>query len=119
MIPPMHLAHWRAKTPWGLDSQIEQDLVLTKAVIQLYSDPNLTNAFAFRGGTAMQKLFYDPPTRYSEDIDLVQIRAEPIGSAIDAIRELIDPWLGEPGRSRKQDRVTLYSSTSRARGSAL
>lgn len=107
MIPPMHLAHWRSKTPWSSDAQIEQDLVLTKAVIQLYSDPHLTDVFAFRGGTAMQKLFYDPPTRYSEDIDLVQIRAEPMGTAIDAIRKLVDPWLGEPRRIRKQDRVTL------------
>ena len=103
----MHLAHWRTKVPWTPDAQIEQDLVLTKAVVQLYSDPHLREAFAFRGGTAMQKLFFDPPTRYSEDIDLVQIRAEPIGTAIDAIRKLVDPWLGEPRRERKQDRVTL------------
>ena len=71
MIPPMHLAQWRTKTPWGPDAQIEQDLVLTKAMIQLYSDPLLTEAFALRGGTAMQKIFFDPPTRYSEVIDLV------------------------------------------------
>ncbi len=108
MIPPMYLAQWRAKTPWGPDAQIEQDLVLTKAMIKLYSDPLLTEAFALRGGTAMQKLFFDPPTRYSEDIDLVQIRQEPIGEAIDAIRKLLDPWLGEPRRERKQSRVTLF-----------
>ena len=107
MIPPMILAHWRTKTPWGPDAQIEQDLVLTKAVIQLYTDPHLTDAFAFRGGTAMQKLFYDPPTRYSEDIDLVQVRAEPIGTAINAIRELLDPWLGKPSWERKQSRFTM------------
>ena len=107
MIPAMHLAHWRKVAPWGSDAQIEQDLVLTKAVVQLYSDPHLTETFAFRGGTALQKLFFDSPTRYSEDIDLVQVRSEPIGTAIDSIRKLIDPWLGEPRRSRKQDRVTL------------
>lgn len=107
MIPPMSLVHWRTKTPWGADAQIEQDLVLTKAVIQLYSDPQLRDAFAFRGGTAMQKLLYDPPTRYSEDIDLVQLHKEPIGNAIDAIRKLMDPWLGLPRRDRKQDRATL------------
>lgn len=107
MIPAMHLAHWRTKVPWVRDTQIEQDLVLTKALIQIYSDPHLAGAFAFRGGTAMQKLFFDPPARYSEDIDLVQIRAEPIGEAIDAIRKLLDPWLGVPSRERKQDRVKL------------
>ena len=56
----------------------------------------------------MQKLFFDPPTRYSEDIDLVQVRQEPIGDAIDAIRKLLDPWLGEPRRERKKSRVTLF-----------
>lgn len=61
MIPPMYLAQWRAKTPWGPDAQIEQDLVLTKAMIKLYSDPLLTEAFALRGGTAMQKLFLIRP----------------------------------------------------------
>jgi predicted nucleotidyltransferase component of viral defense system len=107
MIPAMHIAHWRAKAPWGSDAQIEQDLVLTRAVIQFYSDPYLTDAFAFRGGTAMQKLFLDPPTRYSEDIDLVQIRQGPIGAAIDHIRKLFDPWLGEPKRELKENRVTM------------
>jgi predicted nucleotidyltransferase component of viral defense system len=107
MIPPMHLAHWRTKAPWGPDAQVEQDLVLTKAMIQLYSDKYLKEAFALRGGTAMQKFFFDPPTRYSEDIDLVQVRQEPIGIAINAIRKLLDPWLGEPHRDRKQSRVTL------------
>jgi hypothetical protein len=41
MIAPMHLAHWRTKAPWGSDAQIEQDLVLTKAVILFYSNPHL------------------------------------------------------------------------------
>ena len=108
MIPPMHLVQWRTKTPWGPDSQIEQDLVLTKALIQLYADPYVKESFALRGGTALQKLFLNPPSRYSEDIDLVQVRPEPIGDAINAIRKLLDPWLGEPRRERKQSRVTLF-----------
>jgi len=107
MIPVAHITHWRGKAPWPADAQIEQDLILTKAVIQIYSDPLLTEAFAFRGGTAMQKLFFEEPTRYSEDIDLVQVRAEPIGAAIDALRKHLDPWLGKPSRDTKKDRVTL------------
>lgn len=103
----MHIAHWRAKAPWGSNAQIEQDLVLNKAVIQLYSDPFLTDAFAFRGGTAMQKPFLDPPSCYSEDIDLVQIHQGPIGTSINHIRKLFDPWLGEPRRELKENRVTM------------
>jgi predicted nucleotidyltransferase component of viral defense system len=48
-----------------------------------------------------------PPARYSEDIDLVQIRPEPIGPTIDLIRSTLGPWLGEPGRHFKEGRVTL------------
>lgn len=107
MIPQAHLYNWRNRAPWPEMYQVEQDLVLTRALIELYSDPLFTEAFAFRGGTAMQKLFYDPPIRYSEDIDLVQIRQEPIGPAIDAIRTHLDPWLGPPRRDRKRDRVTF------------
>ncbi len=40
----------------------------------------------------------NPAARYSEDIDLVQIKAEPIGSMIDIIRDVLKPWLGEPKR---------------------
>ena len=108
MIPRAFLYDWQSSAPWAEMHQVEQDLVLTRAVIELYSDPLFKDAFAFRGGTAMQKLFFDVPVRYSEDIDLVQIRAEPIGPAIDAIRKCLDPWLDIPKRSRKPDRVTLY-----------
>ncbi len=47
-------------------------------------------------------------TRYSEDIDLVQITAGPIGGVIDKIREIIDPWLGSPSYKRNEGRFTLY-----------
>jgi predicted nucleotidyltransferase component of viral defense system len=107
MIPARYLAKWRTHAPWLQDAQVEQDLVITKALIQIYSDPHIAEAFAFRGGTAMQKLYYPKATRYSEDIDLVQVRKEKIGESIDVIRKIIDPWLGEPKRSVKQDRATL------------
>lgn len=113
MIPESEIQAWREFAPWSEAHQVEQDLVLTRAVIELYSNPILKDAFAFRGGTAMQKLFLNPPLRYSEDIDLVQIPREPIGATIDAIRKHLDPWLGEPQRNRKPDRFTLvYHFTS-------
>jgi len=108
MIPQAYLYEWRNHAPWAEMHHVEQDLVLTRAIVELYSDPFFTEAFALRGGTAMQKLFFDPPIRYSEDIDLVQIRQEPIGQAFDAIRKHLDPWLGTPKRDRKRDRMTLY-----------
>lgn len=50
----------------------------------------------FGGGTALNKLFLKPPARYSEDIDFVQKRPEPVGKTIDSIRNLLKPWLGDP-----------------------
>ena len=39
----------------------------------------------------------------------MQVRAEPIGPAINAIRELLDPWLGKPSHERKKGRFKLIS----------
>lgn len=54
----------------------------------------LKGKIAFRGGTAINKLLFKQPLRYSEDIDLVQVIAEPIGATVDAIREALS-WLGK------------------------
>jgi predicted nucleotidyltransferase component of viral defense system len=64
----------------------------------------LANALAFRGGTALHKLYFPPAPRYSEDIDLVQIRPEPIGGVIDQLREILD-YL-EPPKIKQKDRNT-------------
>src|SRR5262249_49746215 len=53
-------------------------------------------SLAFRGGTALNKIIFNPPSRYSEDIDLVQIIPEGIGSTINRIQEILEPWLGKP-----------------------
>ena len=107
MIPRDAIIEWQEKAPWSDLAQVEQDLVLTKAIIQISSSFGTSPAFALRGGTAMQKLFFNVPTRYSEDLDLVQIKNEPIGPAIDIIRNSLDPWLGNPKRDRKKDRFSL------------
>ena len=67
-----------------------------KLLIDLYNDPYIKDALVFRGGTALNKLFINPPSRYSEDIDFVQKNADPIGQTINAIREALKPWLGDP-----------------------
>lgn len=84
--------------------------------MELFGNPTVAQTMAFRGGTALHKLFLVPPGRYSEDIDLVQVDAGPIGSALDAIRGTLDPWLGEPKRKRGHGRVTLlyrFETTSK------
>jgi predicted nucleotidyltransferase component of viral defense system len=107
VIPQANITAWRAVAPWSDDAQVEQDLVLSRAVIELFAEPKLTQKIALRGGTSLNKLFIQPPIRYSEDIDLVQTDAGPIGSVLDVIRATLDPWLGVPTRSRAQGGVTL------------
>jgi len=107
MIPQNAIREWNKFAPWADPAQVEQDLIISRSLIHIYNDPYLAKAFAFRGGTALHKLFFEPSLRYSEDIDLVQLRPGPIGPALDALRKNLDPWLGEPRRGRKEERFTL------------
>jgi hypothetical protein len=86
VIPRAHVTAWRARAPWSSDAQVEQDLVLSRAIVELFADETLATEVAFRGGTALHKLLLDPPGRYSEDIDLVQVTPGPIGPVLEAIR---------------------------------
>ena len=106
MIPRDYITQWREQAPWVDDAQVEQDLVICRALIDIFSHETLHNALAFRGGTALFKLHL-PAARYSEDIDLVQVNAEPAGPVMDALREVLDPWLGEPKRKQNNALVTL------------
>ena len=94
MIPLDYITAWRVNAPWPQLSQIEQDLIICRALVELYN-PRLAKNLAFRGGTALFKLHL-LPVRYSEDIDLLQMQAGPIGPIIDAVQEKINPWLGIP-----------------------
>ncbi len=107
MIPQANITAWRATAPWADDAQVEQDLVLSRATVELFADEDLKAKIAMRGGTSLHKLFLQPPYRYSEDIDLVQTEAGPIGPVLDAIRAELDPWLGNPKRDRGPGTFTL------------
>ena len=107
MIPRAHITAWRAQAPWSTDAQVEQDLIISRAIVEVFSDPLLAENLAFRGGTALHKLYLTPPTRYSEDIDLVQVQSGPIGSTMDALRRKLDSWLGEPRRNQSEGRMIM------------
>ena len=99
MIPRGYIQAWSAKSPWPDLRQVEQDLIICRALCDLFSAPALRGRIAFRGGTAIHKLLFRQPLRYSEDIDLVQTRPEPIGATVDAIREAL-AWLGRCSREQ-------------------
>ena len=96
MISPAFITEWSQQCPWISPAQVEQDLVLSRGLVEIYSDPILRERLLFRGGTALHKIVLKPAARYSEDLDFVQLREEPIGSTLDLLRERMNPWLGEP-----------------------
>jgi predicted nucleotidyltransferase component of viral defense system len=107
VIPQADIVAWRQVAPWADDAMVEQDLVLSRALVEIFSGGALAEGLAIRGGTALHKLVLLPATRYSEDIDLVQVQPGPIGGFIDGIRARLNPWLGEPTRDQAETSVTM------------
>ena len=98
MINPLTIEDHFHQAPWQAQTMVEQDLILSRAIVCLFNNDIIRNALLFRGGTALNKLFLKPASRYSEDLDFVQKTAQPIGPTLDAMRRVLDPWLGEPKR---------------------
>ena len=110
MIPAAYIYAWQEHAPWTDIAQVEQDLILSRAIVALFSAPAARNLLAFRGGTALHKIHLAPAARYSEDIDLVQVEAGPAKPIFEVLRDRLDPWLGKPKTKRKRDGVqVLYS----------
>lgn len=107
MIPRDYITEWRTNAPWVENFQVEQDLVICRALVNIFGHPLLRDALSFRGGTALYKLFLLPAARYSEDIDLVQVKAGLAGDMMSALREVLDPWLGKPQWKQTEGRITF------------
>jgi predicted nucleotidyltransferase component of viral defense system len=102
MIPMMNIIAWGNIVPWAEQRQVEQDLIISRAIVDLFADPFLREQLRFRGGTALNKLHFPAPIRYSEDIDLVRTTAGPIGPILDRVREWLEPWLGRANFDQSQ-----------------
>lgn len=99
MIAKPYIAKWQDHVPWKQFYQVEQDLVISRALIEIFSDCFLRENLAFRGGTALHKLYLNPAPRYSEDIDLVQIKAGPIGDIMKRLKEVVT-FFEEPRKTK-------------------
>ena len=111
MIPKEHIIEWKNTVPWNDFLMVEQDLLISKSLVLIYSDSFLATHLGFRGGTALHKLYLSPQLRYSEDIDLVQLKAENIGVIIDRLREVLS-YLGAPIVKQKRNNNTLVFKVS-------
>ncbi|MDD4713225.1 MAG: nucleotidyl transferase AbiEii/AbiGii toxin family protein [Bacteroidales bacterium] len=107
MIPVSAIEEWRHKVPWQTNEQVEQDLIICRGLTEIFKDEFLAKSLAFRGGTALHKLYLSPQPRYSEDIDLVQISAGPIKPIIDKLRDEVLSFLGVPVVKQKANNNTL------------
>ena len=101
MIPELYINEWHEFAPWKDMLMVEQDLIICRALVCIFNDDFLKENLAFRGGTALHKLFLQPQARYSEDIDLVQIKPGPIKPIMFRLGEVLE-WL--PNRSTQQKR---------------
>ena len=105
--PRAYITEWRARAPWIEDFQIEQDLVISGALVEIFSEPALAGGLASRGGTALYKVYLTPPARYSEDIGLVQVAPRTCRPLMAALRSVLDPWLGEARWKQSKGQVRL------------
>lgn len=106
MIPLSSIVQWSETAPWIGNKNIEQDLLICRALCEIYNDGYLSEHLAFRGGTALGKLYLSPQPRYSEDIDLVQVCSEPIKETIMRLQSVLS-FLGHAAVKPKKYNNTL------------
>lgn len=93
------LAH-QSQVPWPVLHQVEQDLLLCRAMFAIFEDKFLSTQVAMRGGTVLHKVHLAPAARYSEDIDLVVVGNRPQAHISAALKRVLEDPLG-----RKQTSV--------------
>ena len=48
MIPQAYITEWSQQVPWQTNEQVEQDLVICRALVEIFSDKWLADSLAFR-----------------------------------------------------------------------
>jgi predicted nucleotidyltransferase component of viral defense system len=82
------ITNWGKAHPWPAAEQIEQDLILSRALCEIANDAYLGSELVFRGGTALHKLFLGEASRYSEDLDYVRTSTGGISSLTSALTQI-------------------------------
>jgi len=87
MIPHQAIINWSLTHPWSTLEQVEQDLILSRAICIIASDPYLGTELTFRGGTALHKLHLPQSLRYSEDLDYTRSTSDGVGRILDTLKD--------------------------------
>jgi predicted nucleotidyltransferase component of viral defense system len=88
LIPAANITAWRRQAPWPEDAQVEQDLILSRLMVEIANDDLLGPELAFRGGTCIHKLHLATPARYSEDLDYVRRTKSGIKPYLSALKDI-------------------------------
>ena len=89
MIPAQNITASGNVVPWVDRRQVEQDPIVSRALVEIFVDDMLHEALQCRGGTALNQLTsasrYDtrrtstssvpPPTRFSQSLDRLPLGA--------------------------------------------
>lgn len=110
MIPAVAITAWGVHRPWPTPEQVEQDLLLSRAICAIASDDYLGDELVFRGGTALHKLHLDRPFRYSEDLDYVRRTGGGIAPLTQSLTRLGES-LGFEVRTRVSEHPKVYWRT--------
>jgi predicted nucleotidyltransferase component of viral defense system len=89
VIPQAYITEWRSRAPWAQNAWVEQDLIIGRALVEIFRVPELAERLAFRGGTALYRLYLLPAARYSVDWDFD-------AAMEDVLEKLIARLPGEP-----------------------
>lgn len=109
MIDRPALIAWRSKAPWPDRVQVEQDLLLSRLMIEIARDEVLGGELAMRGGTCMHKLHLPAALRYSEDLDYVRLTHSGIKPYTQALARIAaDTGLTVSSRQRSGQMVHVY-----------
>lgn len=112
MIPQVALDAWTQQVPWPDPLDVEQDLILSRAIVDIADHPLLGPALAFRGGTSIHKLHLSRPWRYSNDLDYVRTTTGPAKPLMAAIRDVLTrAGLEEARYEQKSDTITMRFTT--------
>jgi predicted nucleotidyltransferase component of viral defense system len=104
MIPKPVVMSWRQIANWPKDDQVEQDLIISACLVDLYNHKFLKDKIAFRGGTALNKIVFPQALRYSEDIDLNRLDNSPAGPLFDAVKEALGNRFESRPKVKQTDR---------------
>ncbi len=109
MIDRPALIAWRSRAPWPNPVQIEQDLMLSRLMIEIARDETLGPELAMRGGTCLHKLHLPAALRYSEDLDYVRLTHTGIKPYTQALADVADRvGLTVSSRQRSGQMVHVY-----------